>query len=280
MKENKIILTDEISEHIRFIQTDLKYTDEQFSRALGLSVDQYKYIIKKKHAKYISKQVLSEIRSFTNNNYTEDYLYGKSNHPHKDKNGRLINSLEFSNAKYLKDIENFLQRSENSQFLKNLHFILFDLPHSVSTPIINSLNATAEMLYVNSPYGKEVLSDSLEKSLDKGDFKLLKETLTTYSRKCVEHTIIYSEARAYSCRKQYKTALKKYIRIIYFADLTTQSVAENAMQEIELFKKEWSKFPQDLLPLLDMFPTIKGSHFIEIPTRAKEIMEPYISEYL
>lgn len=261
-------------ERIRFLQKQHNLTDAQAANQLNLSTDIYKNIKNGKN-KEIDPSIIKKMSQFYK--CTEDYIIGDSNDETLNKNGeKIIYPIStHESVKMIKEITDFLNKTENFTTLRSVHLLLVKLPPILRSNVLDALNSLSQAIHMTT------LLDRKD-SLSKEKFNYILENLLNDNIELTMMTLNLAKADNYlnksnSDNKSIKKALHIYLEIIYYASPQSAPAAKKAITKITYFKNTWKYFPLELYPLINLLSKMQKDNFFNYPPKAETIISNYLS---
>lgn len=270
--ETQILLTAEICTRLKDLQKDKHYTNLEIAGKLGLTLNQYKNIIRWPNGnKFLKEKVIKQLAQCYECTY--DYIIGTSDNPRMDHSNRvIIHPISFpAKDEMITYIIHYLNDADNYQILCDLYFFLNKLPIDARNTMLNAMNSIAEMLRVNALIGRR-------DSLDPQTLIFITENLKDDNPELTEATIKLAMADKSFQDKDWADALRYYMEIIYSASPQSAAVAKRALNKIKCLYKNWPKFPNELKPLIDKLDQLQKSKYFSYPEEIKQIINEYLSK--
>ena len=276
-KNNKEIRTKEIVDRLRLLQGTSNLSDSKVAKRVGITLSQYKNIIRSpskggnQKIDYIIIERLANLYECTT-----DYILGFSDKPYTDKLNRKITpaiSFEIRNS-MLDDLNEYLYDSENFSTLQNLHFLICKLPAPKRIDLLKGFNTFIDTLRKESFYGRigSIPGDKLDTIMkinnDDPDY--------------IDAVLTLANADSLLKKKELSKALHSYVKVVYIA-LTKNanmvgSLAEIALQKIERIQASSNDFPYDALSsLLYKKEFIINNNFFKCPSEVISDLKKFLN---
>lgn len=271
-KNKKEIRTKEVVDRLRLLQGISNLSDSKVAKRVGITLSQYKNIIRSpskggnQKIDYIIIERLANLYECTT-----DYILGFSDKPYTDRLNRKITpaiSFEMRNN-MLNDLNEYLYDSENFSTLQNLHFLICKLPAPKRIDLLKGFNAFIDTLRKESFYGRigSIPGDKLDTIMkinnDDPDY--------------IDAVLALANANSLFTKRKLSKALYSYVEVVYIA-LTKNAImvgplAEIALQKIERIQASLDDFPYDFLNslLLNTALIINNSFFNSPPEVISDI---------
>lgn len=276
MKPNKnetlVPLTAEICTRLKDLQKDKHYTNLEIAGKLGLTLNQYKNIIRWPNGnKFLKEKVIKQFTQCYECTY--EYIIGTSDDPKMDNNNNvIIHPISFPDKdEMITYIIRYLNDADNYQVLCDLYFFLNKLPIDVRNTMLNAMNSIAKMLKVNALISRR-------DSLDPQTLIFITNILKADNPELTEATIKLAMANESYQNNDFKNALRYYMEIIYNASPQSAVVADKALKKIKCFHKAWPKFPNELKPLICKLDQLQKNKYFSYPEEIKQIINEYLSK--
>lgn len=271
-KNKKEIRTKEVVDRLRLLQGISNLSDSKVAKRVGITLSQYKNIIRSpskggnQKIDYIIIERLANLYECTT-----DYILGFSDKPYTDRLNRKITpaiSFEMRNN-MLNDLNEYLYDSENFSTLQNLHFLICKLPAPKRIDLLKGFNTFIDTLRKESFYGRigSIPGDKLDTIMkinnDDPDY--------------IDAVLALANANSLFTKRKLSKALYSYVEVVYIA-LTKNAImvgplAEIALQKIERIQASLDDFPYDFLNslLLNTALIINNSFFNSPPEVISDI---------
>ena len=271
-KNKKEIRTKEVVDRLRLLQGISNLSDSKVAKRVGITLSQYKNIIRSpskggnQKIDYIIIERLANLYECTT-----DYILGFSDKPYTDRLNRKITpaiSFEMRNN-MLNDLNEYLYDSENFSTLQNLHFLICKLPAPKRIDLLKGFNTFIDTLRKESFYCRigSIPGDKLDTIMkinnDDPDY--------------IDAVLALANANSLFTKRKLSKALYSYVEVVYIA-LTKNAImvgplAEIALQKIERIQASLDDFPYDFLNslLLNTALIINNSFFNSPPEVISDI---------
>lgn len=274
MRKNSYLLTDKAVTRIRALQNEKKLSNMDVANIARISLNQYKNIIKANHQKSISSQIAELLAKYYK--CTIDYLIGDSDEPYLDKEGHEHRpAISFFHDEIRYKIDDYIQNEDNSEFTRNLYFLLYQLRHEDRTNYIASFNSTMNMLRMSTPISNPDFISS-------ATFDHLRNCLlpydNTYKDKLEE--LVAANKVCDSGTNNIKASVL-YLNILLSTTFQTKDISIDAASKLLNLYDRWKSMPKKYETICEMLRSelSQNQNTLFLSNELKNLINEYINEY-
>lgn len=248
--------TVEMTENIKEAQRSKKFSDEEVADHLGIKTSDYKNIIRalpQKGDRFVKDTIINGLADLYD--CSTDYILGLSNDMSCDQNGRTITRPFTFNIEKKQELFKYL--NDDFKTLNDLHFLLCQHASEYRKDYTENLH-----FYTDTIRKSRLLE--LLKNYSAEDYNLLIENTLNYGEEYSTCVSDLCQANLLFKNKNYESALKTYLNIIY--NTITKSnilspIADKATEKILILSQIWDEFPESLNIIIKALPQIKKYRF-------------------